>query len=73
MVRAEDYFKEGMSAEEYEDALNDFVEACEEEGQQIPLWARMQIDEEEITPPDPELTEALEEIDREFGVKKDSE
>lgn len=73
MVRAEDYFKEGMSAEEFEDALNDFVEACEEAGEQIPLWARMQMDDEEITPPDPELTKALEEVDKEFGVKSGAE
>ena len=70
MVNEKDYFKGNMTPEEYEDALNDFVEACEDAGEQIPLWARMQIDEEEITPPDPKLTEELEKIDREFGVKK---
>ena len=69
MVNEKDQFKRGMSPEEYNDALNDFVEAFEEAGEQIPICARMQMDEEEITPPDPELTKALEEIDKEFGVK----
>ncbi len=70
-VKEEDFFKENMTAEEFNDALNDFVEACEEAGQQIPLWVRMQLDEEEITPPDPDLVKALEELDKEFGVKKE--
>ena len=59
-----------MTPEEFEDALSDFVDACEEAGEQIPLWARMQMDDEEITPPDPELVKALEEVDKKYGVKK---
>ena len=70
-VKEEDYFRDNMSPDEFEDALNDFVEACEEAGEQIPLWVRMQLDEEEITPPDPELTAELDRIDKEFGIKKE--
>jgi len=70
MVDEKDYFKENMTPEEYEDALNDYVEACEEAKEPIPLWVRMQLDDEEIIPPDPELTKELDEIDKKFGVKK---
>lgn len=76
MVDEKDYFRDNMDRDDFEKALSDFVEACEKEGQQVPLWARMQLGEEEIIPPDydevndPELQEALEEIDKEFGVKK---
>ena len=76
-VKESDYFHEGMSWEEKMDALQEFVIDCQKAHQPIPLWARMQMDDEEsITPPDyknvnvPELKKALEDIDKEFGVKK---
>ena len=68
MVRIEDYFKKGMSEDEYDDALVEFADACEDEGQKIPLWVRMELDEEVVTVPD-DLKKALAEIDEEFGVK----
>lgn len=69
MVKESDYFHKGMTFEERSKAIDEFVEACQKEGQQIPLWIRMQLDEEEVIPPDPELKKALEDIDKEFGVK----
>lgn len=70
MVKESDYFHDGMDAEEFEQAINDFVEACKKEKQPIPMWVRMQLDEENIIPPSDELVKALEEIDKEFGVKE---
>lgn len=68
MVDESKYFHEGMSYEERKRAINDFVEACEEEGEQIPLWVRMEMDEEEIEPPSPELEEVYRQIDEKYGV-----
>lgn len=70
MVNESDYFRENMSAEEQEKAMKDFVEACKKEHQQVPIWIRMQMDEEDIIPPSKDLQKALEDIDEEFGVKK---
>ena len=69
-VKESDFFHEGMSSKGFEEAVGKYAKACEDAGEQIPIWVRMQMDEEEITPPDPELTKALEEVDKEFGVKE---
>ena len=69
VVKESDYFHEDMDFEEFQKALKEFVEACKKEKQQIPLWVRMQMDEENIIPPSDELKEELEKIDKEFGIK----
>lgn len=70
MVRESDYFHKGMTSAERDDAIERYVKACEKANQQIPMWIRMQLDEEEIIPPDPELVKELDKVDREFGIKK---
>ena len=71
MVNEKDYFKEGMDEEEFDKALKDYVAACKKAKQHLPIWVRMQLDEEKVTPPDPDLERALKEIDKEFGVKSE--
>ena len=73
-VKEEDFFRDGMSGAEWKDALYRFVSACQENHQQVPLWARMQMDEEKIIPnaakpvPGSDFAKAMEDIDREFGL-----
>jgi len=70
MVKIDDYFKKGMSPKEIKDAAERFAMKCEEEGQPVPMWVRMQLDDEETVTLPPDMEMALKRVDHEFGVDK---